>query len=353
MHKRFKTVSCIAACVVVFGGSSLVSSAAPASSAFMAVEPYKMSNNVAVEMIEQKVTASEFITDEIAVQLEATLALEELIGGDFSRAAVAQVEDYVNVRSEASESSLAVGKLFDEAVAVVEEEKDGWLKITSGNVEGYIKSEYVVVGDEDLVRSVAKTVAAVQADALNVRKEASTEAAVLTRAAAAAELEVVSTDEEGWVLVSTGAGEGYVSSDYVEVSTKFKTALTPEEEEQERLKTSAGKGQAVVAYASQFVGNPYVYGGTSLTKGADCSGFVMSVYAHYGVSLPHSSSAMRGCGYEVSLSEIQPGDIVCYSGHVGIYAGNNTIVHASNEKDGIKYSSPVDYRSIVTIRRIF
>ena len=116
---------------------------------------------------------------------------------------------------------------------------------------------------------------------------------------------------------------------------------------------TVSNGQAVVNYAAQFAGNPYVYGGSSLTNGADCSGFVMSVYQAFGISLPHSSSALRSVGYGVSLDAIQPGDIVCYSGHVGIYAGNNTLLHASSPSTGIKYTSPVTYREILAIRRIF
>lgn len=111
-------------------------------------------------------------------------------------------------------------------------------------------------------------------------------------------------------------------------------------------------GQAVIDYALQFVGNPYVWGGTSLTNGADCSGFIMSVYKHFGVSLPHSSASMRSCGVGVSYSDAQPGDIICYSGHVALYMGNGKIVHASDEKTGIIVSNNAAYRTILTVRRV-
>lgn len=111
-------------------------------------------------------------------------------------------------------------------------------------------------------------------------------------------------------------------------------------------------GQAVVNYACQFVGNPYVWGGESLTNGADCSGFIKAVYAKFGVSLPHSSYAMRSCGVGVSYANAMPGDIICYEGHVAIYMGNGAIVHASNERDGIKISYNAAYRTIVAVRRV-
>lgn len=114
----------------------------------------------------------------------------------------------------------------------------------------------------------------------------------------------------------------------------------------------SGTGSSVISYACQFVGNPYVWGGESLTRGADCSGFIMAVYAHFGVSLPHSSAAMRSCGYGVSYSEARPGDIICYDGHVALYMGNGQIVHASNAKDGIKISPNAAYRTILAVRRV-
>lgn len=113
----------------------------------------------------------------------------------------------------------------------------------------------------------------------------------------------------------------------------------------------SGKGKDIANYACQFVGNPYKAGGTSLTNGADCSGFVWAVYQHFGISLPRSSYAQSGVGKAVSYSEAQPGDIIYYGGHVGIYIGGGQIVHASTERTGIKIA-PATYRSIITIRRV-
>ena len=303
--------------------------------------------------------------------------LEEMTPSEYDGICIAQVNDYVNVRSEPNEESEILGKLYDNSAGTIEEETDGWYKITSGSVTGYVKADYVVTGDEAeaLAAEVGERVATVTTQTLRVRTDASTDASVLGLIGEGEEL-TVTNEQDGWVQVSIEEGDGWVSTDYVDLRTDFVQAESKEEEEARLAEEEAAKeegrrkaaeveakansssesstqtvvgsgsgsssGNAVVSFASQFVGNPYVYGGTSLTNGADCSGFVMSVYANFGVSLPHSSSAMRSVGYEVSLADAQPGDIICYSGHVAIYCGNNTIVHASTAATGIKYTSPAN-----------
>ena len=258
--------------------------------------------------------------------------IEELTPSEFDGICIAQVNDYVNVRSLPSEEGEILGKLYDESAGTIEEDVDGWFKITSGSVTGYVKSDYVVTGDEAeaLAEEVGKRVATVTTETLRVRNEASTEASILGLIGEEEELTV--TDEtEDWVQVSIEEGDGWVSKEFVDLRTDFVQAESKAEEEARLAKEEAAKeegkrkaaaaaaksggqnaglgngggsssGNAVASFASQFVGNPYVYGGTSLTNGADCSGFVMSVYANFGVGLPHSSSAMRGVGYGVSLS---------------------------------------------------
>ena len=312
----------------------------------------------------------------------------------FKSLVIAKVNNYVNVRSIPSEEGEILGKLYDKSVGEFIEEQDGWYKITSGSVTGYVKGEYCVTGEDavDLAKKVGTRIATVNTTTLKVREEPGLDAVVLGLIPIEDEL-LVTEELDGWVKVNIEEGDGYVSSDFVTLSTEFVKAESKAEEEARLAKEAAERkaaqeaaakaakasakksssasaeqeivmpvmssgggselGKSVADFACQFVGNPYVYGGSSLTNGTDCSGFVMSVYKNFGVSLPHSSAADRSVGSSVDgLANAQPGDIVCYSGHVGIYVGNGQIVHASNSRDGIKVSNAF-YRTPICCRRMF
>lgn len=334
---------------------------------------------VHTEETPENLVSIEGVEDTVLIIPEKTVSQNDV--EDFSNLVIAQVNDYVNVRSIPSEEGEILGKLYDDSVGEFVSEQDGWYEIKSGSVQGFVKGEYVVTGDAavELAKEVGKRIATVTTTTLFVREQPTTESSVIGMVPIEDELSV--TEEgvnEGWVKVSVEEGEGYVSTEFVTLSTEFVKAESKAEEERrlaaeaaERKKANAaasnsaasqsgavvsggsGAGSSVAGYALQFVGNPYVYGGSSLTNGTDCSGFVMSVYAHFGVGLPHSSGAQRGCGYDVGgLANAQPGDIVCYSGHVGIYIGNGQIVHASTAATGIKVSN-ANYRQVLSVRRIF
>ena len=250
-------------------------------------------------------------------------------------------------------------------------EEYGWYRVSTEEGLGYVSGEYVTIRTEfrvaeskeeekeRLEREEAERQAAAAA-AEAARKAREEEERKAAEAARRAEETARKTQKE-----AAGKAQAEAAGKAQEETAKTAAQQSSEKTQQQtqnaqqaqqkkdKVTQTVSNGQAVVNYADRFVGNPYVYGGSSLTNGADCSGFVMSVYQAFGISLPHSSSALRSVGYGVSLSEIQPGDIVCYSGHVGIYAGNNTLLHASSPSTGIKYTSPVTYREILAIRRIF
>lgn len=260
----------------------------------------------------------------------------------------------LNIRQEASTDSEVVGILTNHNACELLEDAGEWYKVTSGKVTGYVNKQYLVTGDEAeaIAEQEIKTVATVNTETLNVRAEKSTEAAVLSQVGNS-EAFTVNSVADGWVEISVDDSVGYISQDYVTLAQALPTAKTIEQ-----VKYGDGVSDvraSVVSYALQFVGNRYVWGGTSLENGVDCSGFTMRILGKYGVSLPHSSKAQPSCGTKISASDAKPGDLFFYGSgrsisHVAIYIGNGQIVHASNKRDGIKVSNAY-YRNPICVTR--
>lgn len=260
----------------------------------------------------------------------------------------------LNIRQEASTDSEVVGILTNHNACELLEDAGDWYKVTSGKVTGYVSKQYLVTGAEAeaIAQQEIKTLATVNTETLNVRAEKSTEAAVLSQVGNS-EAFTVNSIADGWVEISVDDSVGYISQDYVTVAQALPTAKTIEQ-----VKYGDGVSDvraSVVSYALQFVGNRYVWGGTSLEKGVDCSGFTMRILGKYGISLPHSSKAQPSYGTKISASEAKPGDLFFYGSgrsisHVAIYIGNGQIVHASNKRDGIKVSNAF-YRNPICVAR--
>ena len=316
------------------------------------------------------------------------LVVKELLYPELEGIAVVKVDTYLKIRKEPNTNSQILGKLYKgTAGKVVAEENptEGWTKITSGSVTGYVSNEYILIGDDagEYVKKVCDRVAFVTCDSLRVRKEPTTESKKLASIAKGEKCIVLET-YEGWLKVQVdGDLIGYVSDEYVTVSYDLGKAISIEEEKaaieaEKKKQEQAAQAQNnknnsnknnnnkvnnindantsqlrknIVNFALQYVGYPYVHGGNSLTKGTDCSGFTKLVYQHFGYKLARTPGGQIPNGKVISRSELQPGDLVFYMnsantrvGHVAIYIGNNKIVHASNKKDGIKISN-MNYRS--------
>lgn len=311
-----------------------------------------------------QVSASVLQKSGVATVLETSLTTEQYIQAaedakgaswGYTNIGIADVDSgNLNVRAYPSLEGKLVGKMpKDSACEVLEMTEDGWAHIQSGEVDGYVSMEYLLTGPEARLKAkdLVRTVAISNDDGLNVRDGASLDSAVLTQILKGEELEYVETVGE-WVKVSIDGDEAYIFGEYVDVQDKLDTAITMTE-----LLYGQGVSDVrveLVEYAKQFLGNRYVYGGSSLTKGTDCSGFTMSVYKKFGVKLSHHAATQAREGTKISADQLQPGDLVFYSNsrgninHVALYIGGGQVIHASSPKTGIKiskynYRTPVKY----------
>lgn len=274
----------------------------------------------------------------------------------YTNLGIAHVDNHLNIRQEPSETGKLIGKLpKDAACEVLDIDENGWAHIKSGKLDGYCSTEFLYLGDAAIARGreVASMIAIVNTETLKVREEPNTDSIVITLIPQEEELEVVEVMENGWIKFLLDDEEAYVSGEYVDVEERLEKAVTLTE-----LLYGQGVSNVrvdLVQFAKQFVGNPYVWGGTSLTNGADCSGFTMSIYKKYGVSLPHHAASQAQLGTKIEYGSAQPGDLVFYAkngsiNHVAIYIGNGQVIHASSPKTGIKIST-WNYRTPACIRR--
>lgn len=304
-------------------------------------------------ILDIKVSVNDILRDAGAALVMDKIDEEALWG--YLNLGIANVENHLNIRSIPSDEGKLVGKLSKDAACEILGFEDGWAHIKSGKVDGYVSKDFLFMGTAAKRRGgeIIKTMATVTTDTLKVRGEPNTDSEVITLVPKGEELEVVKREND-WVEIMLDDETAYISSEYVKIDQRLQTAVTMTE-------LLYGNGVSNVRvdlcqYAKQYVGNRYVWGGTSLTKGADCSGFVLSVFKKYGISLPHSSRAQAGYGTKVKPSEAQPGDLFFYAkgggiNHVAIYIGSGQVVHASSPSTGIKISNAF-YRTPYTVKRI-
>ncbi len=360
---------------------------------------------------------------------------------EYDNVGISVAADYVNVRKKPNTDSKVVGKLYRGSAAKIKDTVGDWVKIRSGHVEGYIKSEYLAIGfsAEKLVDKFGTKIATVNTETLKVREAKNTDCAVLTLVSGEESFEILREDKEWVKIMVDGDTKGFVSKEYVDITVKFKKAVSIEEEREEARKKAAaeaaaaqaalpqqpsqssnsgqssgnsgsgsssshkgsgssnkgsseksgssgkssssnkssgsggssggesssnsngsvvgsGDGSSIASYALQFVGNPYVYGGSSLTNGTDCSGFSQAVFRKFGINLPRTSGEQAGVGKKISVSSARAGDLIFYArnghiNHVAICIGGGRVVHASNPSTGITTSN-IGYRTPYCARRI-
>ena len=304
-----------------------------------------------------------YVLGEYLVTGEEAEVLTDLIKQDVATVD-SESEDETDVYSRKDEDSRVMTTISKGAQYTLEEtDEDGWTTVVTDEGTGYVRSESVTVGasypvaqSSDEIKEIRENSTVVDI-ADEAQKRADNAQAIADAAYEKAE-EAMNGIEDMELEEGTSSAAARAAQTLGAVSEIAQKNADASKEHADFAKENmqnhrAEMGQAVADFAVQFVGNPYVWGGSSLTHGTDCSGFTMAVYANFGIGLPHYDASQRGYGIGISsLSDARPGDLVCYYGHVGIYIGDGQIVHAANARDGIKISN-ADYREIACIRRLF
>ncbi|MBO4289265.1 MAG: C40 family peptidase [Lachnospiraceae bacterium] len=284
---------------------------------------------------------------------EADWDLRESALEGYQNFGISQVGTYLNVRDKASTDGNVIGKMTNNnACDILETSSDGqWYKIKSGSVTGYVSADYILTGTEarDLGKAEATQQVVIKTTTLNVRSEPTEESSIWTQVSGNERYDYVKF-VGNWIEIELDSSTGFVSKEYVEVGFGLRTAVKytpPKEERQATLR------DRIVSYAMQYLGGRYVWGGTSLTKGVDCSGFTMRIYQHFGIYLSHYSGSQAYEGKKISRSELKKGDLIFYAkngtiNHVAMYIGDGMVIHARSTRRGIcitdmYYRTPVRY----------
>ena len=314
--------------------------------------------------------SSEYAEVRYALNEARKLDLKAMAVYQYDNLVISKVNNYLNIRSSPKDEGNAniIGKFPSKAAGEILETVDGWYKIKSGDITGYIStdSQYTATGQEarDLAMNSATLMAIVNTDRLNVRVEPNTESKIWTQISKEERYPVVQ-QMDGWVQIELDTGEDGAEADKAYISTRDNNVevryalneaikFSPLEEQANQ---QASLRNQIVNYALKFVGNPYVWGGTSLTKGADCSGFTQSVLKNFGIYIPRVSRDQARAGRAVKSSEMRPGDLIFYTNssgvvnHVAMYIGNGQVVHAASRRSGIKIST-WNYRNPAAIRNV-
>ncbi|MEG1457850.1 MAG: NlpC/P60 family protein [Acetivibrio sp.] len=367
-------------------GITLISSASVTSNADIILKEFDLAG-ITLDLNSYVIDATTDTQEDDTTPVEKDFKLNLV----YDRLGIAKVDNYLNIRKGPGEDRKILGKLPKNAGChIYKINKDGWAKIVSGKVTGWVKAEFLITDEEaeKYAKQVATKVATIKTETLKVRFLPSLDAKVYDLVPEGEELDVskeyldeayvdkfiekrkddefditegvnldsMKSDLDNWVCIKMDNEKAFVAKEFVEISFKLERAVAAEEVKADEATGVSSTQASIVEYAKQFLGNAYVWGGTSLTNGTDCSGFTMRIYEHFGYSIPRTSGAQSSYTTSVNSSDVKPGDLFFYGSngrvsHVAMYIGGGQVIHASTERTGIKISNAY-YRTPIKIGRV-